>query len=136
MSKEEKIVELYLGFIVGKVAQIQASEEAARTFLQRFPEWHVFAVGLLYAYFRRCVAPTKYSWRRQGLASWFDLMPVAYLPNVTHFITSDKDQIRMLRIANLWNPRKARVLSWSCLKRELLVNGTQAPRGLTSETIT
>jgi hypothetical protein len=86
-------------------------------FLTRVPASKLFWLAQIYALFRRSVAKKNRGRKDAGLN---DLDSAIYLPFCDWFVTHDVQQRRALRVINVANPRRTRILSYSAMRARLL----------------
>jgi hypothetical protein len=101
----------------------QISVDEARLFLKQTPQWVLFYCGWGHAIFARALQKDKFgSGRNPGT---IDLWCAIYLPLCDVFVTDDVAQRRALRILNVLNGKRSRIMSYEEMRARLLINCNQ-----------
>jgi hypothetical protein len=91
-----------------------------RQFFNEWPEWVLYFLGWAYSTHQRAIQEEGYGQRRNP--GTVDLWCAVYLPRCDCFVTHDVGQRRALRVLNVFNPRRTKIVSYDELRRRLLVN--------------
>lgn len=108
------------GMVTGFYRQATGADLAAadvRSFLDAVPAWKVFATAHLHSVWVRSIK-TKGPEKRS--AGFVDTVSAVYLNFCDRFLTNDKAQLQLLKVANLFNPRETIVERYSELRATLL----------------
>jgi hypothetical protein len=100
----------------------QISIDEVRLFLQQTPQWVLFYCGWGHAIFVRALRKDKFGKHNAGT---IDLWCAIYLPHCDVFVTDDVAQRRALRILNVFNGKRARIMSYEEMRARLLVNSSE-----------
>ena len=99
---------------------IEISIVELRQFLGERSEWVLYFLGWVYSMHRRGIREKGYGRNRK--TGTVDLWCAVYLPHCDCFVTHDVGQRRALRVVNVFNPRRTKIMSYDELRRRLLVN--------------
>lgn len=90
-----------------------------RQFLVDVPSWQQYFLGWAHSVYSRTIRETKYGVKTN--AGTIDLWCAVYLCFCDVFVTDDQAQRRALRILNVFNRRRTRVISYDTLRMRLLI---------------
>ena len=93
--------------------------EKVREFLSDIPHWSLYLAGWAHAIYHRAIRDANYGTRLKP--GTIDLWCAVYLPSCHIFVTDDGPQRRALRLINVFNPRKTRILSYKEFRKRLLI---------------
>jgi hypothetical protein len=96
------------------------SIESYRELIVRVPQWRLYLAGWVHAMQNRAIREQNYGAGNNPGA--IDLLCAIYLPHCDCFVTDDVRQRRALRVLNVLNPRKTKILSYDELRRRLLLS--------------
>lgn len=96
------------------------SRSDARIFLRDIPHWRLYYAGWGHAIYSRAIKWEAFGPR--GKPGTLDLWCAIYLPYCDIFVTDDKPQRRALRLLNVLNNKKTRVISYNEMRNGLIIN--------------
>jgi hypothetical protein len=99
---------------------IDISNAELRQFLNERPEWVLYFLGWVYSMYRRAIREKGYGRNRK--TGTVDLWCAVYLPYCDCLVTGDVGQRRALRVLNVFNPHRTKIISYNELRRRLLGN--------------
>ena len=113
----------FLYEVVGPLYQRSTGLELPRSSLRQFlsdvPPWLQYLLGWAHEVFRRGIRKMGYGAKKNPGA--IDLWCAVYLCFCDFFVTHDHRQRRALRVLNVFNPRKTRIISFQDFRKRLLV---------------
>jgi hypothetical protein len=95
------------------------SIESYRELMAQIPQWRLYLACWGHAMQNRAVREQNYGPGNNPGA--MDLLCAIYLPQCDCFVTDDNRQRRALRVLNVLNPRKTKILSYTELRRRLML---------------
>lgn len=97
--------------------ELEAGE--LKNFFADLPQWPLYLLSWVHAIFNRAIKQQNFGVRKNpGIV---DLWCSIYLPSCDLFITHDANQRRALRLLNVLNSRRTRILSYQLFRQRLLV---------------
>ena len=105
--------------IYEKATGAKLKREELFSFFRSTPQWPFFFLGWAYAIYARAIQKEKYGGNNAGNV---DIWCATYLPSCDIFVTADAAQFRALRLINKFNQRPCKVLRYSELRQQLVIN--------------
>jgi hypothetical protein len=98
----------------------ELSIESYRDLMVRVPQWSLYLASWAHAMQNRAIRERNYGAGNHPGA--IDLLCAIYLCHCDYFVTDDIRQRRALRVLNVLNPRRARVISYQAFRGRLLLS--------------
>lgn len=103
-----------------RIVGMELSIESYRELMALVPQWPLYLAGWVHAMRNRAIREQHFGARKNPGA--IDLLCAIYLPQCDCFVTDDVTQRRALRVLNVLNPRKTKILSYEELRRRLVLS--------------
>jgi len=126
-SQEEFVHEM-VAHLWKRLIGTDLSIESYRELIVRVPQWPLYLAGWAHAMQNRAIREQSYGAGNNPGA--IDLLCAIYLPQCDCFVTDDTRQRRALRVLNVLNPRKTKIISYRELRRRLVLSTDSVQTGV------